>query len=68
MSPSRLCRAFGIRGYKYARTEYENGPVIFTIYQEPETSRRSCCGSSQVISRGQADRRFRSTPRARHSG
>jgi transposase len=57
-----LYHAFDIRGYKYSRTEYDNGQVIFTIYQEPETHRCSSCGSTQVISRGQVNRRFRSLP------
>lgn len=62
MSTSLLYHAFGIRGYKHVRTEYENGRVIFTIDQEPETCRCSCCGSNQVISRGRVDRWFRSLP------
>jgi len=62
MSTSLLYHGFGIRGYKYARTEYDNGRVVFTIYQERETRRCSCCGSNQVISRGQVDRCFRSLP------
>ena len=37
MSTSLLYHAFGIRGYRYSRTEYHNGQVIFTIDQEPET-------------------------------
>ena len=36
MSTSLLHHAFGIRGYKYRRTEYDTGQVIFTIYQEPK--------------------------------
>jgi transposase len=62
MSTSLLYHAFGIRGYNYSRTEYRNGQVIFTIDQEPETYRCCACGSGQVISRGQVDRRFRSLP------
>jgi transposase len=62
MSTSLLYHAFGIRGYKYARTKYDNGQVVFTIYQEPETRRCSCCGSNRVISRGRVDRCFRSLP------
>jgi transposase len=62
MSTSLLYHAFGIRGYKYTRTEYDNGKVIFTIYQEPETYRCSACGSREVISRGQVERRFLSLP------
>ncbi len=62
MSTSFLYHAFGIRGYQYVRTEYQNGQVIFTIHQEPETYRCSACGCRQVISRGQVERRFRSLP------
>src|SRR6202030_1334501 len=62
MSTSLLYHAFCIRGYKYSRTDYDNGQTIFTIDQEPESYRCSCCGSSQVISRGQVERRFRSLP------
>jgi transposase len=36
--------------------------VIFTIAQDPEDCRCPVCGSRQVISRGYAQRRFRSLP------
>ena len=36
MSTSLLYHAFGIRGYVYSRTQYDNGQVIFTIHQEAE--------------------------------
>jgi transposase len=62
MSISLLYHAFGIRGYRYTRTDYKDGQVIFTIAQEPETCRCSACGSSQVQSRGRVERRFRSLP------
>jgi transposase len=62
MSTSLLYHAFGIRGYQYVRTEYQDGQVIFTIHQEPETCRCSACGSRQVIARGQVERCFRSLP------
>jgi len=62
MSTSFLYHAFGIRGYRYVRTDYQDGQVIFTIEQEPETCRCSACGSRRVISRGQVERRFRSLP------
>jgi hypothetical protein len=32
MSTSLLYHAYGIRGSKYARTEYDNGKVIFAAY------------------------------------
>jgi transposase len=62
MSTSLLYHAFGIRGYRYSRTEYHNGQVIFTIDQAADTFCCCACGSRQVISRGQVERRFRSLP------
>jgi transposase len=62
MSTSLLYHAFGIRGYDYVRTEYQDGQVIFTITQDPDDCRCSACGSREVISRGHAERRFRSLP------
>ena len=67
MSTSLLYHAFRIRGYKYTRTEYRNGQVIFTIDQQPETFRCSACGSTQVISRGEVDRCLRSLPIGNHA-
>ena len=62
MSTSLLYHAFGIRGYVYSRTDYDNGKVIFTVHQERGTCHCSSCGSSQVISRGQVNRCFLSLP------
>jgi transposase len=62
MSTSFLYHAFGIRGFQYVRTQYQDGQVILTIRQQPETCRCSACGSPQVISRGHVERRFRSLP------
>jgi transposase len=62
MSTSLLYHAFGIRGHHYTRTDYQDGQTIFTIRQEPETCRCSACGSPQVQSRGQVERRFRTVP------
>src|SRR5215469_3023607 len=62
MSTSLLYHAFGIRGYDYVRTQYQDGQVIFTISQDPEDCRCSACGSRQVISRGHVERRFRNVP------
>lgn len=50
MSTSLLYHTFRILGYKYARTEYRNGRVIFTIDQEPETYR----GSDHLSGRGRS--------------
>lgn len=62
MSTSLLYHAFCIRGYEYVRTEYEGGEVIFSIRQERKTLRCENCGSRDVRSRGQVERRFRSLP------
>src|SRR3982750_2401117 len=62
MSTSLLYHAFGIRGYQYTRTDYQDGQVIFTIQQEPKTYRCSACGARQVQPRGHVTRRFRSLP------
>jgi transposase len=67
MSTSLLYHAFGIRGYHYTRTDYQDGGTIFTIHQEPETCRCSACGSPQVLSRGQVERRFRTVPIGRRA-
>jgi transposase len=67
MSTSLLYHAFGIRGYRYTRTDYQDGQTIFTIHQEPETCRCSACGSPKVQSRGQIERRFRTVPIGRRA-
>jgi transposase len=62
VSTSLLDHAFGIRGYQSTRTDYQDGQVIFTIHQEPETCRCSACEARDVQSRGHVVRRFRSLP------
>ena len=67
MSTGLLYHAFGIRGYDYVRTQYQDGQVVFTITQDPDDCRCSACGSREVISRGHAERRFRSLPIGRRT-
>jgi transposase len=62
MSTSLLYHAFGIRGYSYARTDYQDGQVIFTIAQDPDDCHCPVCGDRKVTSRGYVERRFRSLP------
>ncbi len=62
MSTSLLYHAFGVRGYRYKKTEYVEGEVIFTIEQPWESCRCAACGSGNVIGRGQNVRRFRTVP------
>jgi transposase len=60
MSASLIYHAFGVRGYRYVKTGYVEGEVVFTIVQPRESYRRPVCGSDDVIGRGQRTRRFRS--------
>ena len=62
MSTSLLYHAFGIRGYQYTRSDYQDGQVLFTIHQEPRTYRCSACGAREVLSRGHVQRCFRTVP------
>ena len=59
MSTSLLYHAFGVRGYRYVKTEYSEGEVVFTIEQSRESYRCPACGADDVIGRGQTRRRFR---------
>jgi transposase len=62
MSTSLLYHAFGIRGYRYIRTDYVEGEVLFTIEQGRHTLQCPLCGSKQVTAHGQVTRVFRSLP------
>jgi transposase len=62
MSTSLLYHAFGIKGYRYVRTDYAQGQTAFTLGREPDTCRCSACGSADVVSRGHVERRFRCLP------
>ena len=56
MSTSLLYRAFGVRGYRYGKTEYEGGRVVFTITQPRKSYRCPVCGSEDVIGKGKIPR------------
>lgn len=62
MSTSLLYHAFGLRGYDYVNTAYEEGRVLFTIQQRPHTYRCSVCGSPDVLPHGTQERTFRTVP------
>jgi len=62
MSTSLLYHAFGIRGYQYVATDYQEGGVRFRIAKELQDCRCSACGSDHVASRGQVERQFRCLP------
>ena len=48
MSTSLLYHAFGLRGYDYVKTEYQEGGVVFTLRQRPHTCRCPLCGTREV--------------------
>jgi len=62
MSTSLLYHGFGIRGYRYVKTAYEAGRVMFTICQERGDLRCAACGSRRVVRRGFQSRCFRGLP------
>jgi transposase len=62
MSTSLLYHAFGIRGYRYTRTDYIEGEVVFTIEQRRPTLQCPLCGSRDVVAHGQVPRLFRGVP------
>lgn len=62
MSTSLLYHAFGIRGYRYRRADFEGGAVIFTIEQDRSLLHCSLCESFDVARRGEVERLFRCPP------
>ena len=62
MSKTLLYRGWGIRGYEYTGTRYEDGGVCFGVEQDPATFRCAHCGSCAVERGGVVTRRFRAVP------
>src|SRR6266571_758464 len=62
MSTSLLYHAFGIRGYRYVRSDYFEGEVIFSIEQGRHTLRCPVCHSVEVTAHGEVPRLFRTIP------
>jgi transposase len=62
MSTSLLYHAFGVRGYRYRKTEYDGGMVLFYVEPTDSVCRCSACGSENVLKRGKSRRWFRSVP------
>jgi transposase len=62
MSASVVYHGFGIRGYEYERTYYEDGAVTFVIRQARERLRCPRCNSPHVERRGGVTRMFRLVP------
>ena len=49
MSTSLLYHGFGIRGYRYVRTEYVGGGVVFTIARDVKTCQCPACRSKNLF-------------------
>jgi transposase len=62
MSTSLLYHAFGVRGYRYLRTEQDGGMTLFHVEPSAKTVCCSSCGSHNVIRRGSKERWIRSLP------
>jgi transposase len=62
MSTSLLYHGFGVRGYRYVRTDYVEGEVWFSIEQPREALRCPLCDSPEVTRRGEEWRTFRLPP------
>ena len=62
MSTSLLYHAFGVKGYRQSRIQFEAGEVIIHIEQPRENLCCSACGSDNVYSKGSVPRRFRAVP------
>lgn len=62
MSTSLLYHAFGLRGYVYESSSFQNGVVTFRISQPRESLCCSACGSKRVFSKGTVPRMFRAVP------
>jgi len=65
MSTSLLYHGFGVRDYRYVRSQYVRGGIVFTIERKPDTCRCVACGSANVWRHGVSTRRFRTTPLGR---
>jgi transposase len=57
-----LYHGFGVRDYRYVRTEYVAGGMVFTIERKMETCRCTACSSENVWREGGVVRRFRAVP------
>ena len=62
MSTSLLYHGFGIRGYSYVSTRYEDGQTIFRIEAPRESLRCPCCGAAHVHIIERFRRQWRTVP------
>jgi len=62
MSTSWLYHGFGVRGYRYVKTEYVWGGMVITMERPWQACRCVACGSENVWRHGWVVRRFRTVP------
>lgn len=62
MSTSLLYHGFGIAGYRYVKTDYQEGDIIFTLERKRFSIRCPACKSKDVIRHGSLPRWFHSLP------
>ena len=62
MSTSILYHGFGIHGYQYVRTIFEQGKIVFKVTQNQFDLKCSKCNSSDIIRKGSVLRRFKTLP------
>lgn len=62
MSTSILYHGFGIRGYRYKRSFFQEGKVVFSIEKDPSSLRCPCCNDWHVIRHGGIFRWFQTLP------
>lgn len=62
MSTSILYHGFGIQGYRYVRSEYQQGTIVFTVEKDRSALRCPCCNSRDVTRRGALPRYFHVLP------
>ncbi len=67
MSTSLLYHGFGVVGYRYVRTDYQFGDIIFTLKRKKFCIRCPNCNSKNVIRHGSLPRWFHSLPIGRKS-
>jgi transposase len=62
MSTSLLYHGFSIRGYRYVRTVYADGEVMFVVRQDRQRLKCPECGTHEVTRHGEVPRQFRALP------
>lgn len=62
MSTSILYHGFGVRHYRYLKSEYREGALIFHMDKSPDKQRCAGCGSRDVIKKGRFVRKIRTLP------